>query len=169
MGILSKLLKNAGAEKAVNSFLKSLASSSASSPAQPAPSAPQSPAVSHEAPVRAAHGLSWGEDMPAAENQYSYSGSYVDYFLMILREDFPGYRAEHQPTRPGNGTLFRLFDANGLALVMEVLSETSESKKTRTECRARGIPYVRFYHNHHGWWNVRSYVRDRIANALAGR
>ena len=32
--------------------------------------------------------------------------------------------------------------------------------------RAQGIPYLRFYYNHEGWWNTRSYVTRRIANAL---
>ena len=36
-------------------------------------------------------------------------------------------------------------------------------------CRAKeGVPYLRFYKDHEGWWNARSYVVSRIEKALKG-
>ena len=36
------------------------------------------------------------------------------------------------------------------------------------ECAAAAIPYLRFYHNHDGWWNTRAYVTQRVRGALGG-
>ena len=31
---------------------------------------------------------------------------------------------------------------------------------------AQGIPYIRFYYDHEGWWNTKSYVIRRTSEAL---
>ena len=46
------------------------------------------------------------------------------------------------------------------------MSENSEANKLRSACRAQGLPYVRFYYDHDGWWNTRSYVVSRTRAAL---
>ena len=46
------------------------------------------------------------------------------------------------------------------------MSENSEANKLRASCRAQGLPYVRFYYDHDGWWNTRSYVAGRTRAAL---
>ena len=33
----------------------------------------------------------------------------------------------------------------------------------------KGLPYLRFYFDHEGWWNTRAYVTKRVAEALADR
>jgi hypothetical protein len=47
------------------------------------------------------------------------------------------------------------------------MSDGTQRYKLRNECRAQGIPYLRFYYDHDGWWNTRSYVTRRIAGQLA--
>ena len=51
-------------------------------------------------------------------------------------------------------------------LVAELMSERSEANKLRSACRAQGLPYVRFYYDHDGWWKTRSYVVSRTRAAL---
>lgn len=114
-------------------------------------------------------GLSWGRDMPSEENQFNYGGDYRAYFEHIFEEDFPLMQVEKEiPPKYGNRTVYRLSQGGVLSLVIEILPETSATKKLRNECRANGTPYLRFYHNHDGWWNTRSYVTGRIRSALNG-
>ena len=108
-----------------------------------------------------------GDTMPPEENQYSFAGSYVDYFDHVFREEYPSYRITHEPARGRQATIFTFTDpAGGTALVVELLRETSRAKKLRADCAAAGIPYLRFYYNHAGWWNTRSYVVRRVNTAL---
>ena len=51
-------------------------------------------------------------------------------------------------------------------LVVELLSEHNEVYKVRNDCREQGIPYLRFYYDHDGWWNTRAYVIERMRKAL---
>ena len=51
-------------------------------------------------------------------------------------------------------------------LVVELMTEKSEANKFRRDTQRRGIPYVRFYFDHSGWWNTRSYVNERVSGAL---
>ncbi len=46
------------------------------------------------------------------------------------------------------------------------MSESCEAKKFRDDCVRAGTPYLRFYYDHDGWWNTRSYVAGRIRGAL---
>ncbi|MBO4579637.1 MAG: hypothetical protein J5715_05740 [Clostridiales bacterium] len=112
-------------------------------------------------------GFSWGEEMPAEENQYNFSGTYRDYFEMIFREDFADLSvAKEIPEKFPRRTTYRLSRGGAVALVVELLPDTSSTKKLRNECASQGIPYVRFYYDHDGWWNTRAYVVDRIRKAL---
>ena len=54
------------------------------------------------------------------------------------------------------------------ALVVELLSRSSAAAKLRRDCQREGIPYLRYYYDYEGWWNTRSYVTRRTAQALEG-
>lgn len=112
---------------------------------------------------------SWGTEMPAEENQYSFPGSYVDYFLSVFDEEFPEYKIACADGKSYNpSTVITFWKGGDKALVVELLSDKSEVVRLRNACRRQGIPYLRFYYNHKGWWNTRSYVVSRTRAALAG-
>ena len=112
-------------------------------------------------------GFSWGEEMPAEENQYNFSGNYREYFEKIFSEDFPDLAvAKEIPEKFQNRTAYRLSRGGATVLVVELLPESTATKKVRKECEASGTPYIRFYYDHDGWWNTRAYVVDRIRKAL---
>lgn len=112
-------------------------------------------------------GFSWGPTMPAEENQYSYKGNYVDYFMNIFRAEFPQYQISCSPSRNMQYALITFSLNSRTALVVELLSKSSSVQKWRNNCRSLGTPYLRFYHNVEGWWNTRSYVITRTRNALS--
>ena len=171
MSLLSKLLGEG--KKEVLGALKDAAQKAdsflneaqASRPAQNA--APQREPERWKQPAQS--GVSWGEDMPAEENQYSFSGSYLAYFDMVFSQEFPQYRITRETPKKGHSTIYSFWLGERKALVAELMSERSEANKLRSDCRARGIPYVRFYYDHDGWWNTRSYVAQRTRAALEGR
>ena len=132
---------------------------------QSSPAPAQTAAPSYSEPAPAESDDPW-DVMPAEENQYNYSGSYVQYFEMIFREDFPEYETSYERANNRDAVIFTLKKDGATALVCELLSENSVAKKIRADCKAAGVPYVRFYFNHHGWWNARSYVVNRIKAVL---
>ena len=172
MSLLSKLLGAAVDKKleqtvknavsgAVNSALNTAAKQPVRSQTASRPAPAQQPAYEEPAPS----GFSWGPVMPAEENQFNYPGSYVDYFAHVFREDFPEYRVTHEQRK--RSTVFTFLSPDGRqALTAEIMQDSSEAKKLRRECAAMGIPYVRFYYDHEGWWNTRAYVNQRVRNAL---
>ena len=112
---------------------------------------------------------SWGPVMPAEENQYNYPGSYLDYFTGIFETEFSFYQIERvigSGVRPV--TVFTFWNDGKEALVVELVSERSDVHRQRNICARRGIPYLRFYYDHDGWWNTRSYVVGRVKDALEG-
>lgn len=114
-------------------------------------------------------GRSWGERMPNEPNQYNYTGTYREYFEDIFSRDFPAWRV----TRSFNpysekSTAYTFFDESRTVLVVELVSCRSNLQRLRRDCGRKGIPYLRFYYDYHGWWNARSYVVNRI-NAALGR
>ena len=112
-------------------------------------------------------GKSWGPAMPSEENQYNFPGSHVEYFEKILEEDFPGYWLEKMVPEDSKATVFSLWKGARQAVVVEVLNKNSVRNKLRRDCRQEGIPYTRFYFDAPGWWNTRSYVKDRVEKAMA--
>lgn len=117
--------------------------------------------------VGSASGFSWGDDMPAEENQFNFGGDYRAYFEKIFAEDFAGFAVDKEiPSKFPSRTIYRLSSGGSAALVVELLPDTSSTKKLRRECEAAGTPYVRFYYDHDGWWNTREYVKSRINKAL---
>ena len=138
-------------------------SGSAQQPAQQP--APQSSNGGWQPPADPS-GDSWGPEMPNEPNQYNFNGNYVQYFESILREEFAGYAVHTDASEMRRRTVFTLTGAAGKALVVEVMTENSEARKVRRACEKEGVPYVRFYFDHDGWWNTRSYVTRRIRAAL---
>jgi len=164
MGLLSKLfgdgkkdfapvldaLKDA-AEKGVGSLLND----------------PDTPSGPKEAPYRKpVSGDSWGDRMPAEENQYSFDGDYVAYFDNVLSQECASFRITREAIRDGKGTVYHIWNGDREALLVELMSERSSANRVRRDCQMKGIPYLRFYYDHPGWWNTRSYVGGRVRNAL---
>ena len=108
----------------------------------------------------------WGDVMPDEENQYNYKGSYTEYFEHIFSMDFAEYRTEKSFVDGSRRVVYTFYKGGSRRLVVELMPESSVAKKLRSECEREGVPYRRFYFNHHGWWNTRSYVTGRIREAL---
>ena len=172
MGLFDKLL--GGDAKAAIKQAKDLAQSvlnEAQSRAEALqnqrPSAPSAQAPAASAQGSAASGDSWGDEMPAEENQFNFSGSYDQYFQSVFRAEFPQYRVLAEPNSAyRNGMKYTFLDGAKTVLVVEVMTDRSVAQKLHNACRAAGIPYLRFYHDHPGWWNTRSYVVRRVNAAL---
>ena len=171
MSLFSKLFGgDKDAEKAAQDLLNGLfgnqgqeqAPKPEEEPAASAPSAPQAQAQS-DAP-------SGYEGMPAEENQYNYSGSYEQYFEHVFAEDFPGVRFEKAYINDygKRRVAYTFYRDAAKVLVVELMPESSEAKKFRSECQRANIPYLRFYYDHDGWWNTRSYVTGRMRAAMKG-
>ena len=111
-------------------------------------------------------GLSWGEFMPSEPNQHNFPGSYTEYFESIFREELPQFTVTSETVRNGTGTVYTFLDGETKALVIELMSDRCSAKALRRECQQAGVPYLRFYYDHDGWWNTRSYVVGRIQSAL---
>lgn len=110
-------------------------------------------------------GNSWGPTMPDEPNQFNYNGTWFEYFDGIFRGEFNTYRIVSD--RPRNGyAVFTFYRGDDVALIVELLAQSSCVEKIRRDCRRAGIPYLRYYHNHEGWWNTRSYVTQRTRAAL---
>ncbi len=131
-----------------------------------APAAAPAPAAAEEEDDGPS-GFSWGDRMPAEENQYNFNGGYVQYFETVFREDFPEY-AVSKSAGTNTSTVFTFTSGGRKVLVVELMSENSEAQRIRRAAQAEGVRYVRFYYNHPGWWNTRNYVRARVSKALMG-
>ena len=62
--------------------------------------------------------------------------------------------------------IYTFFSGAGKALVVELMTESSEAVKFRNDCIKAGVPYLRFYYDHEGWWNTRSYLVGRMRGVL---
>ena len=117
---------------------------------------------------RAESGDSWGPDMPDEPNQFNSGKPYDQYFYDLFQENFPSYRLTTEKIRKGRATLITFYSgiSDQKALVVELMAETSCAESIRYNCRKEGVPYLRFYYNHDGWWNTKSYVVRRVQDAL---
>ncbi len=168
MGLLSKLL---GMDKKLEQTVKNAVNDAVNAALQNQAAAQNGnvrnqPANSPAAREAAPGGLSWGPVMPAEENQFNYPGTYLEYFAHVFKEEFPGYNITYGQKPRQLGALFTFWSGTGKALVVEILPESSETKVVKRACAAQGVPYLRFYYNHDGWWNTRSYVTQRVRGAL---
>ena len=117
------------------------------------------------APSAPEHDRGWYRTVPQEECQYNYNGTFIEYFDMIFREDFPEYNVKFTVVEEGRRYLYT-FTKHGPALVVELMTEKSAADKLRRECMKTGVPYLRFYFDHEGWWNTRAYVKERVKKAL---
>lgn len=123
----------------------------------------------------ARNGDSWGPDMPAESNQYNYPGPWQAYFADVLGAEFTQYDIvpRQLPEIDSTAFEFRRFGSTSPVLVVCVLSEEYSEAKVSKAFERAGVPFdlhrnaIRFYHNHKGWWNTRSYVVRRVNEALA--
>ena len=135
-------------------------------PAQTIPNGYVVPNTSDRPSESVYSGDSWGDTMPAAENQFNYLGPYQQYFETVFRENFPDFEVVRQDCDNRDASIFTFWKNEERALVVEVMSGTSKAQKVRKNCRANGVPYLRYYHNHYGWWNTKDYVIRRTRAAL---
>lgn len=166
MGFFSDLLKDKAVKGAVDK-LKEAAQNAAQGvdpfTGKREPAAAPAAETARKAP---ASGDSWGDEMPAEENQFNFGGSYDAYFRHVFAEDFPDVAVAAQDRPYGRGKIYTLTRADGKKAVVEVMSESSSAQTLRRQCERDGTPYLRFYYDHDGWWNTRSYVKRRVADAV---
>ena len=153
------------AENAINTAVNSANTNNggAASNAQPASTQAAAPASSD-----ATSGDSWGPTMPAEDNQYNYNGPYDQYFMDIYTQYFPMYRVTSEKVRKGTATVITLWRGmtDDKALIVELMSENSTAYAICSKAKQENVPYLRFYYNHKGWWNTKSYVIRRVSAAL---
>ena len=117
--------------------------------------------------ARDASGSAW-DVMPSEPCQYNYPGTYMEYFTALFQDHFAEWQPRYENVRLKWGARKGfVFTRDGVkVLVVELLSEKQDWTALRNECARQGIPYLRFYYDHRGWWNTRSYVLDRVSRAL---
>ena len=158
LDLLNKVKKEV--EKKIDEITDSIGSD------KPAADSQTEPAYSASAEEWSSDGDSWYDHVPAEENQYNSGLNYLQYFEKIFAEDFPDYDITREDAEPSRRYIYRFSRGGAEALVLELMSENSSVRKTRNECEAKGMPYLRFYFDHKGWWNTRSYVTERIRAKL---
>lgn len=176
MSFLSKLLGgDKNAEKEIKNLLNGLFGNQQqgqpAAPKEETPAEPAEPAPSPQPAESASRsGFSWGDEMPAEENQYNYNGTYEQYFEHVFAEDFPAYRFEKSyiDDYGKHRVIYTFYSGAVKVLVIELMTESSEAVKFRNDCIKAGVPYLRFYYDHEGWWNTRAYVVERMRYALNG-
>ncbi len=168
MGFFSKLFGgDKNAEKAAKDILNSLFADAEKKQNDPAEKKEEQKTKPEAQPQQSCDSGSEWDNIPAEECQYNYGGSFEQYFEHIFAEDFPAYRTEKANIGKGRARIaYTFYSGASKALVIELMSEKSETYKLRKDCMADGIPYLRFYYDHEGWWNKRSYVTERIKAIL---
>ncbi|MCR5322221.1 MAG: hypothetical protein K6E85_02905 [Lachnospiraceae bacterium] len=169
MGLLSKIFGGDGdAEKAAKDLIQGIfnAATSQKDSSDNGSSTATDPVVEEGRRSAALSGSSWGDEMPEEENQYNYNGSFTQYFESIFSNEFAAYRTDKENISNGSRVIYTFYSGTGKALVVELMPDSCSAYKIREDCRKAGVPYLRFYYNHNGWWNTRSYVTGRIKKAL---
>lgn len=111
-------------------------------------------------------GKGYWDKVPAEPNQYNSGLDYREYFELIFRESFPEYDLSFEEAKNRPSTIVTFTNAGAKALVVELMSEKTSAKMLRWRCENEGVPYLRFYYDHWGWWNEKSYVIERVSKAL---
>ena len=121
-----------------------------------------------DAPKPGAYGVSWGEEMPGEPNQFNSGMAPAAYFEDIFRTEFADYELVKEAGWGGadRSLIFRFRKGGEDKLAVELLPENSSAVRFREKCRKQGLPYLRYYTDHEGWWNTRSYVISRTRAAL---
>ncbi len=110
----------------------------------------------------------WGEIMPKDENQFSFKGTYRQYFEGIFKEEFPEYSFMLTHPQYYDSDVYSFTKGGEKKLVIELMQKKCDARKLRRDTQREGIPYLRFYTDcsDQGWWNARSYVIGRMKEAL---
>ncbi|MCR4772003.1 MAG: hypothetical protein K5855_06775 [Oscillospiraceae bacterium] len=177
MGLLSKILGGSGSDIKLDKIVKTVVDTvaeAAKNGAAAQPGTVGSPERSAPAPVRreaereasGPSGFSWGLVMPDEENQFNFNGSHIEYFKSVFGEAFPEYDIRTEQAKYSKATVFTFRKGGQTALVVELLNSSSEARKLRRTCAEQGIPYLRYYYDHEGWWNTKAYVIERTRKAL---
>ena len=109
----------------------------------------------------------WYDHVPVEECQYNFSGTYLEYFKKVFSEDFPQYELKFDTITEWRRYAFTFLKDGNKALIVELMTEHCSANSLRKSCSQKGIPYLRFYFDHEGWWNTRAYVDKRVSEALA--
>jgi len=171
MGLLSSLFGKKAAEE-LGSLVKNmteglnLSGENKPSAAEAAPAQSTAPVSSAPEQADGPSGFSWGPVMPDEPNQYNFSGTFEQYFTKIFQEHFSAYALEMERSDNGKKLLYTFRSGVSTALIVEILPKSTSVYKVRQECQAKGIPYLRFYHDYDGWWNTEAYVIQRVSKAL---
>ena len=172
MSLLSKLFgdSNKKAENAAMDFLKNVAKKLESSADSPKPQA--APAAKPAEPAPAAEpersDALWGEIMPKDDNQFSFQGSYREYFEQIFRTEFADLAFELAHPKYYSSDIYNFTKDGAKVLVIELMSGKCSANKLRRDTQRSGLPYLRFYTDCSdiGWWNAKTYVVNRMKEAL---
>ena len=181
MGLLSRLIGEEAAKKAVDALqdiagkaadeLSNLDKALSERAASGSADAPRANTVNansgRQAETYAPYGVSWGDKKPSEPNQFNYQGTYQEYFQNLFSKEFPQYRIDCREVNKGLSTLYTFYDGDREALAVEVTTQRTESQAVRKRSRAAGVPYLRYYYDHPGWWNTYSYVTARTRAALS--
>lgn len=111
-------------------------------------------------------GDSFGPTMPEEDNQYLHEGPFWTYFEDIFTAEFSDLRFEKEEVKPSKFIVYNFYSGDTRVLMVELLSKNFTMIKLRDSYEGSGVPYVRFYIDHRGWWNTRSYVIRRIREAM---
>ncbi|MBQ6304637.1 MAG: hypothetical protein IJK83_11525 [Clostridiales bacterium] len=112
-------------------------------------------------------GDSWGPVMPSETNQFNSGLGYEEYFTSLFNEAFAAsYQIDKERLRDGKHLIFTFSQGGTKKLIVEILSDKTHPFKLRKQCRDQHMPYLRYYYDHEGWWNTKSYVTRRTAKAL---
>ena len=169
MGFLSKLFGgDKEAEKTAKDILNGLfgaQNNKEDAPAKPAEGADDSePDATSSQTAKADGEYSFYDNVPDEENQYNFNGPFTAYFENIFNNDFSEYRYEKGNADSMKRVPYTFYSGGQKVLVVELYA--GESKKLKKECAKANVPYLRFYHDHDGWWNTRKYVVERMRKAL---
>ena len=166
MGLFSKLLGDTKeaeqVEKAAKSFLGDLLNGQI--PQQNQQRQPAQQTAYDDKSSNSSYGSSEYDEIPAEPNQYNFGGPYTAYFESIFSSEFPRYSFEK--SSDGKRTVYNFMDGDNRVLVVELMTERSSANMLRKNCARMGVPYLRFYYDHDGWWNKRSYVVERLSTVL---
>ncbi len=110
----------------------------------------------------------WYDVIPKEECQYNSGMNYLDYFTKVFREEFPGYDIGLETIEEGRRYKYAFTKGGNTCLIVELMTEKSEANKFRRDTLRAGIPYLRFYFDHQGWWNTRAYIKERVSAKLNG-
>ena len=179
MGLFSNLLGNSGKDldNALNK-MKNLADDILddgqinNQPSQPSSHPFNAEPIRESSPAstfveEAECGDSWGPVMPSEPNQFNSGLAYDEYFTNLFNEVFASsYQIDAERVRNRKAMVYTFSQEGEKKLVVEVISTKTSPYKLRKDCRAQGLPYLRYYYDHDGWWNTKSYVTRRTAKAL---